>query len=87
MQNLDEIRLLQARLAAIDAAFERLERGGAILAGPGGYLAGFPCLFSSEFQSAFVFKNCAQAARTLADFNTLLHGFSVLPLQEKQEAA
>jgi hypothetical protein len=87
MDRLDEIRLLQSRLSGIDTGFEKPERGGAILVGPAGYLSGFPFLFSADERSAFVFKNCAQAARTLADFNNLLSGFSVVPRREESEAA
>jgi hypothetical protein len=63
----DEIRLLQARLAEIDVAHEKTEGTGAILVGPGVYLSDFPYLFSADIRAAFVFKNCAQAPRTLAD--------------------
>ena len=87
MNNQDEIQLVRSRLSAIDTAYENPERGGAILVGPAGYLSGFPCLFSADERSAFVFKNCAQAARTLADFNNLLSGFLVVPRQEEREAA
>jgi len=83
----DEIGRLQSRLAEIDASREKTEKGGAMLVGPGVYLSGFPYLFSSDIRAAFVFKNCAQAARVLADFNGLLHGFSVVPRQEEREAA
>jgi len=82
MNSQDEIQLLRSRLSAIDAAYENPERGGAILVGPAGYLSGFPHLFSADIRAAFVFKNCAQAARTLADFNDLLSGFSVVPLRD-----
>jgi hypothetical protein len=84
---MDRQNELQRLLAEIDAAHEKTEIGGAILVGPGGYLSGFPYLFSADIRAAFVFKNCAQAARTLADFNSLLHGFSVVPRQEEREAA
>lgn len=87
MDTQDETQRLQSRLAEIDASQEKPEMGGAILVGPGVYLSGFPDLFSSDMRAAFVFKNCAQAARTLADFNSLLHGFSVVPRQEEREAA
>jgi len=83
----DEVQRLRSRLAEIDAAQERPEMGGAILIGPGLCLSGFPHLFSADIRAAFVFKNCAQAARTLADFNNLLHGFSVVPRQEERQAA
>jgi hypothetical protein len=87
MDSQDEVQRLQSRLAEIDAAHEKTEGRGAILVGPGVYLSGFPYLFSADIRTAFVFKNCAQAARTLADFNSLLHGFSVVPRQEEREAA
>jgi hypothetical protein len=87
MDSQDEIQRLQSRLREIDAAHEKPEMGGAILVGPGVYLSGFPYLFSADIRAAFVFKNCAQAARTLADFNSLLHGFSVVPRQEERQAA
>ena len=87
MDNQSEVGLLQSRLSEIDATYERADRGGAILVGPAGYLSGFPHLFSADIRAAFVFKNCAQAARTLADFNSLLHGFSVVPWQEERQAA
>jgi hypothetical protein len=87
MDNQNEIQILRSRLAEIDAAHEKTEIRGAILVGPGAYLSGFPCLFSADIRAAFVFKNCAQAARTLAEFNNLLSGFSVVPQQEESEAA
>jgi hypothetical protein len=87
MDSQDELRRLQSRLGEIDAAHEKTEGRGAILAGPGVYLSGFPYLFSADMRAAFVFKNCAQAARALADFNSLLYGFSVVPRQEDREAA
>jgi hypothetical protein len=87
MDSQDEVQRLQARLAEIDAAHDNPEMGGAILVGQEIYLSGFPYLFSSDVRAAFVFKNCAQAARTLADFNALLHGFLVVPRQEERQAA
>jgi hypothetical protein len=87
MENQNEILRLQSRLAEIDDAGEKPEMGGAILLGPQVCLSGFPYLFSADIRTAFVFKNCAQAAHALAEFNHLLSGFSVIPLREKSEAA
>ena len=87
MENQNEVLRLQSRLAEIDDAGEKPEMGGAILLGPQVCLSGFPYLFSADIRTAFVFKNCAQAARILADFNSLLSRFSVVPRQRESEAA
>lgn len=87
MDNQDEVLRLQSRLTEIDAAGEKPEMGGAILVSPYICLSGFPHLFSADIRAAFVFKNCAQAARILAEFNSLLSGFSVVPRQKESEAA
>jgi hypothetical protein len=87
MDNQYEVLRLQSRLAEIDTAGEKPEMGGAILVGAHICLSGFPHLFSTDIREAFVFKNCAQAAHALAEFNHLLSGLSVIPLREESEAA
>jgi hypothetical protein len=87
MDSQDERQRLQSRLAEIDAGIEKAERGGAILVSSESCLCGFPELFSVDVREAFVFKNCAQATRVLAEFNNLLPGFSVIPRRKESEAA
>ena len=84
----EQNRLLH-RLMLIDRARERTENAGAVLVSPGGtvYVSGYPHLFSTDIKFAFVFKNTAQAARVLVDFNEQLAGYQVLPAYELEAIA
>ena len=65
------------RLRRIDAAGGETETG-VIIVTFHGYISGVPSLFSSDFNTAFVFKNKEQAEAFIAEFADELHNPQIL---------
>jgi hypothetical protein len=65
------------RLRRIDAAGGETETGVIIVTFQG-YISGIPTLFSTDFHSAFIFKNTEQAETFIAEFTDELHNPQIL---------
>ena len=65
------------RLQRIDAAGGKTETGVIIVTFQG-YISGIPSLFSSDFDTAFVFKNKEQAEAFITEFADQLHHPQIL---------
>ncbi len=65
------------RLRRIDAASGETETG-VIIVTYQGYISGVPRLFSTDFNSAFIFKNTEQAEAFITEFAYELHNPQIL---------
>jgi hypothetical protein len=65
------------RLRRIDAAGGETETG-VIIVTYQGYISGIPTLFSTDFNTAFIFKNKDQAETFIAEFSDQLHNPQIL---------
>src|SRR5687767_1562484 len=65
------------RLQRIDAAGGETETG-VIIVTLQGYISGVPSPFSTDFNSAFIFKNTEQAEALIAEFADELHNPQIL---------
>ena len=65
------------RLRRIDAAGGETETGVIIVTFQG-YISGIPSLFSTDFNSAFIFKNKEQAEAFITEFADELHNPQIL---------
>ena len=70
-------QLILERLRRIDAAGGETETGVIIVTFQG-YISGVPSLFSSDFDTAFVFKNKEQAEAFITEFADELHNPQIL---------
>jgi hypothetical protein len=68
---------IMERLRRIHAAGGETETGVMIVTFQG-YISGIPTLFSTDFNSAFVFKNKVQAEAFIAEFADELHNPQIL---------
>jgi len=68
---------MMERLRRIDAAGGETETG-VIIVTFHGYISGVPSLFSTDFNSAFIFKNTEQAEVFIAEFADELHNAQIL---------
>jgi len=68
---------MMERLRRIDAAGGETETG-VIIVTFHGYISGIPRLFSSDFNTAFVFKNKEQAEAFITEFADELHNPQIL---------
>src|ERR1051325_9703553 len=69
--------LILERLRRIDAAGGVTETG-AIIVTFQGYVSGVPSLFSTDFNTAFIFKNTEQAESFITEFADELHNPQIL---------
>ena len=65
------------RLRRIDAAGGETETGKIIVTYQG-YISGIPSLFSTDFNTAFIFKNKEQAGAFITEFADELHNPQIL---------
>ena len=68
---------IMERLRRIDVAGGETDTGVIIVTFQG-YVSGVPSLFSSDFNTAFVFKNKEQAAAFITEFADELHNPQIL---------
>ena len=68
------------RLRRIDAAGGETETGVIIVTFQG-YISGVPSLFSTDFNTAFIFKNTEQAESFIKEFADELHNPQILDCQ------
>ena len=68
---------MMERLRRIDAAGGETDTG-VIMVTLQGYISGVPSLFSTDFNTAFVFKNKAQAESFITEFADELHNPQIL---------
>jgi len=69
--------LILERLRRIDAAGGETETGVIIVTFQG-YISGVPSLFSTDFNTAFIFKNTEQAESFITEFADELHNPQIL---------
>jgi hypothetical protein len=69
--------LILERLRRIDAAGGETETGVIIVTFQG-YISGIPSLFSTDFNTAFLFKNTEQAESFITEFAEELHNPQIL---------
>src|ERR1043166_10237355 len=69
--------LILERLRRIDAAGGETETGVIIVTFQG-YISGVPSLFSTDFHTAFIFKNTEQAEAFIKEFADELHNPQIL---------
>ena len=69
--------LIRERLRRIDAAGGETETGVIIVTFQG-YISGVPSLFSTDFNTAFIFKNTEQAESFIKEFTDELHNPQIL---------
>jgi hypothetical protein len=68
---------IMERLRRIDAAGGETETG-IIIVSLQGYISGSPSLFSTDFNTAFIFKNREQAESFIKEFADELHNPQIL---------
>src|SRR3712207_3614359 len=68
---------MMERLRRIQPAGGETGRAGIIVTFQG-YISGIPSLFSTDFNTAFIFKNTEQAAAFIAEFADELHNPQIL---------